>query len=223
MARIDGTRVRALADGDIDSAPSWSPNGKRLVINDEGNIYVLNVSSGRSTNVIHDHRQVYHPNFSGDGQQILFTRKWRGNLALWTVSTQGGSATVLFRNPRRAAFGTYSPDGESIAFRQASLGDGSDGWEMTSADVWIADSDGSDAHRLIVGGSSMSQVDPNALWPMWSPDGTRIAYESLNGGGVYVHDLGTGRTSDITEGTKPSWLDNTTLIVETLEPGAHQP
>ena len=60
----------------------------------------------------------------------------------------------------------------------------------------------------------MSQIDLDALWPMWSPDGSRIAYETLYEHGVSVLDTTTGDHHRIGEGTRPAWVDDHTLIVE---------
>ena len=217
VARVDGTHLRALADGDIESAPSWSPDGKSVVFNVAGQVCIADVATGKTTQVVDGHRWVYHPNFSRDGQQILFSRSPGGSLAMWTVSTSGGPAVLL---RRRAAFGTYSPDGTSIAYRRTSF-DGHSVMMMTESALRIVDVDGRNQRRLTEIGDSMNRVPENllpqgdslALWPMWSPDGTRIAYERLYGQGVYVHNVRTGRTWSLSDGTRPSWLDNTTLIV----------
>jgi hypothetical protein len=64
----------------------------------------------------------------------------------------------------------------------------------------------------------MSQVDPEALWPVWSPDGGRIAYERLYGRGVFIVDL-SGQVTRIGGGSDPSWLDANTLIIQDYVPG----
>ena len=47
----------------------------------------------------------------------------------------------------RGAFGAYSPDGTTIAYRRTSY-DGSDATEMTSGSLWLADLDGSHAREI---------------------------------------------------------------------------
>jgi Tol biopolymer transport system component len=136
-------------------------------------------------------------------------------LTLSTVPVGGGQATRLFTRPSPAAFGTYSPDGTAIVFRRTSF-DGRDPIRMTSSGLWIADADGDNPRRLVRGSMSSSQINPEALWPVWSPDGTQIAYEPRYGGGVYVLNIRTWKKSVFGSGTEPSWLDNDTLILEAL-------
>ena len=63
----------------------------------------------------------------------------------------------------------------------------------------------------------MSQIDPEALWPMWSPDGTRIAYQGLYDMPIKVVAVALGRGKPVAEGTDFSWFDDHTLIVADLK------
>jgi Tol biopolymer transport system component len=69
---------------------------------------------------------------------------------------------VQLTSERRAAAGSFSPDGTQVVHQ--SFGEGGDNW-----DLWLK----------IVGQAEARQLtkDPAAdLWPAWSPDGTRIAF-----------------------------------------------
>lgn len=211
VATAQGRHVRAVTNGPYASGPSWSPDGTRIVFTAGGRGWIVDVASGATTLAIPGRHQIYHPSFSPDGHRILFSRVRGGSLALWTVPVAGGEAVPLLR---RAAFGSYSPDGSSIAYRRTSFGDGPL-TEMTQSVVWVADADGGDPRSYGRRGSWMSQIDPLALWPMWSPDGTRIAYEPLYRHGVDVINVATGRREARLDGvTNPVWLDDHTLIVE---------
>jgi Tol biopolymer transport system component len=158
--------------------------------------------------VISERGEIWNPNFSADGRTILYTAVGGGRLVMRTVPAKGGPPSFLLRG----AFGMYSPDGRTIAYRRTSY-DGGDITAMTSGRIWIADADGDDAHPLGHDFSWMSQIDPEALWPTWSPDGTRIAYQPLYSSPVKIVDVRTGRSRSLGEGTDPSWLDDQTLIV----------
>ena len=65
-----------------------------------------------------------------------------------------------------------SPDGHSIAFGVLS-------GQPSHSDIWVRD--------LVRGVSSRLTFDPaDEVWPVWSPDGTRIAYAVNNGGTFHM-------------------------------------
>ena len=73
-----------------------------------------------------------------------------------------------------------SPDGKELAF-------------ASGGDIWIAPSSGGDAHLLVSGPSEESR-------PLYSPDGTRLAFQSTRTGAndIYVMTLATGSLQRIT-------------------------
>ena len=70
-----------------------------------------------------------------------------------------------------------SPDGKELVF-------------VAGGDLWTAPSAGGVARLLVAHPATESR-------PLWSPDGTRVAFVSTrtNGGDIYVFDLGSGRLS----------------------------
>jgi hypothetical protein len=93
-----------------------------------------------------------------------------------TTSSNGSGLTRLTNTPN--VFDTepdWSPDASTIIFTRLNTSYGDE-------QLWIMNADGSDLHALGVAGSA----------PCWSPDGGRIAYQSMRGGfyGIYVCDAG---------------------------------
>jgi Tol biopolymer transport system component len=81
--------------------------------------------------------------------------------------------------------------------------------------ICIAHADGTNLRTLVSG--------PMLFGPEWSPDGTRIAYNSGDNVTndvlvpdvvVFVVDVATGETTFVAEGILSEWLDNHTLIIE---------
>jgi Tol biopolymer transport system component/DNA-binding winged helix-turn-helix (wHTH) protein len=73
---------------------------------------------------------------------------------LWNVGILGG----LMRRLGDAEWGAFSPDGKSVVL------------SPVGRDIYVAGSDGTEAHRLATPGDGVR-------WPRWSPDGKVIRFE----------------------------------------------
>src|SRR4051812_11777524 len=84
---------------------------------------------------------------------------------------------------------SVAPDGSTIAF-------------ASGGDIWLTPLRGGQAHRLVAGSFDESR-------PMFSPDGTKVAFVSTRtgGGDVYVQQLATGALLRITFTEGPELLD----------------
>jgi Protein kinase domain/WD40-like Beta Propeller Repeat len=101
--------------------------------------------------------------------------------AIWTVRPDGTGLTRI-DGPSEVISADWSPDGRRIVYSSGSAAD-------RSADIWIAEADGSDAIQLT--GADGDDVDPT-----WSPDGRRIAFASTRDGSYEIHAMaldGSGR------------------------------
>jgi Tol biopolymer transport system component len=231
VANADGTGLRRLTgDKTLHRTPAWSPDGSLVVaarrdwsgVNEPDDaVVVIDVGSGTISDVIDVPRGVLLPSFAPDGETILFTRRGRYVFELWTVPVSGGEPTMLLRD---AAFGAFSPDGSSIAFHRTGTAAWPDIAYRIDPSVWIANADGSGRRRL-AGDTYLMVTTVDMEWtvPRWAPDGTRIAYQDsldANPGPIIVAWVGDPgrRTQTLGVGTWPTWVDDTTLIVQ--DPGA---
>jgi Tol biopolymer transport system component len=217
IANVDGTSVQRVTPAGVDAVgASWSPDGSMLVyqgrngMNGLGNLFVLDLNTGKV-------RQITHlrplktgwwflwPSFAPDGSTILFHMPRRhidlfasrfGEVwDLWSVPVSGGEP-VLVR--RHAGFGTYSPDGGTLAYLSPMSLD------ATGDALWLVEVGGGDPRAL---------VEREGLWwPTWSPDGTMIAY-GVGTDEIDVVDVVTGQSRKVAEGATAEWLDDHTLIV----------
>jgi Tol biopolymer transport system component len=237
ISHLDGSDpVPVSPEGLPAWTPMWSPDGDRIVFGANAStteldprVFVVDVATGRLTPLTRGVATPYPvPSFSGDGSTVLFTGfdRARSSLALWTVPADGSrEPTVLIDH---AAFGTYAPDGATIAYHRAAAGDRSGAF--VDRTVSVATANGQDRRRLepIANGGSgplIGWVPRGSTRVVWSPDGTMVAYEDtklpLSGDIVHelrkilVVDIGTGGGRVIGEGRWPSWLDDDTLIVQT--------
>jgi Tol biopolymer transport system component len=216
IGSIDGTGVRTLRvpRGLNGYLPRWSPDGSRLVYQlrdggsfDVGNLYVLDVSNGRRSQLTDLELSTSDwwflaARFSPDGRNVIFHMVRGEGVArgegwdVWSVPVTGGEPTLVLRD---AMFPEYFPDGNAIAFVEAR------GTSPGGARLQIAGAEGS--IRTLVEANSPDGI----YWPEISPDGTRIAYQ--DGRSIYVVDVPTGRSMRVADGNNAEWLDRETLIV----------
>jgi Tol biopolymer transport system component len=215
VADVDGTDVRRITTGGTDAfGASWSPDGTMLVYQGRhastlelGNLFVVDVATEKVrqiTDLEPDVRPWWFlwPSFSPDGTSVLFhlprsnddpsNQRWD----LWSVPVTGGEPDLVRRN---AAFGTYSPDGRTLAYLSPL-----DPEDATGGELWLVDAAGGDPRLLV--------EQEGIWWPSWSPDGTRIAY-GVGTDEIHVVDVTTGGSSMVAEGATAEWLDDHTLVV----------
>jgi len=96
-----------------------------------------------------------------------------------------GVAQIL--EMERVSSPQISPDGSQVIYARSHVDDLEDQWE---SELWIVNVDGS-RHRFLTKGSD----------PLWSPDGTRIAYAAADDAGatqIFVRWMSDGATSQVT-------------------------
>jgi Tol biopolymer transport system component len=219
VANIDGTDPRTFKspEGLAYCAARWSPDGTKLVYQERngaegdsvGNLFVLDVSSGRRTQLTH--LELTHawwwfmfPSFGRDGQDVVFhlprssseATKWDA----WSVPVTGGEPTLVLRN---ASFPMQNPDppGSDVFAMQFLLPHDSD---LGGQSIMTG-------HPELATRETLVEARSSIWWPTISPDGTRIAYQ--DGGSIYVVDVLTGESSKVAGGNTAEWLDTHTLIV----------
>jgi Tol biopolymer transport system component len=120
------------------------------------------------------------PDFSPDGNELVFTSNRDGNQEVYRIRTDGSHLTRLTTSPGRDAYPDWHPDGERILFESRGRG-GRSG-------LFVMSADGSDVRHIVVG-----------MRGSWSPDGSRVAFGARN---CWIMDS-TGRI----DGAPLPWLD----------------
>ena len=110
------------------------------------------------------------PATAKSGDRVAFT-EWRFDIDVYRFDP-AGPAQPMLTSTFLDMDAKYSPDGQRIAF--------SSGRTAETPEIWVAASDGSEAHQLTQG-PGVFQASP-----AWSPDGRQIVFQSLHDG---VHHL----------------------------------
>jgi dipeptidyl aminopeptidase/acylaminoacyl peptidase len=164
----DGSHLTLRASGF--SAPSWSPDGAHLAANGPSGIYVLSVQDDGVPPVLLTEGGI-HPAWSPDGTRIAFI----SGTSLRVMNADGSAATTLVAG-NQAGDGqghfkglTWSHDGLRLAFVKCTPRTSGSG-SSYQCNVFVAPANGASLAQL-------TTVD-NASGVAWSPDGTRIAFNS---------------------------------------------
>jgi Tol biopolymer transport system component len=188
VERADGTQVRRLVTSDFDDqGPALSQDGRKVAFtryapegSTEGGVFIVNIDGTGLRRIDTNGEDV---SWSPDGSQLVETRalvEGDGaagpyNVALWIVEADGsGVHQVTLKglrcmnvcaNGAQDNEARFSPDGKRVAF----LRDTYTSPEQYS--VFTIAIDGSDLRRVTPVGMEVGN-------PHWSPDGTRILFQS---------------------------------------------
>ena len=124
---LTGQRTVAANFRGSNSAPAWSPDGRRLavVLTKDGNsqIYLINADGGGNpTRLTNTSTIDTEPNFSPDGQWVIFTSDRGGSPQIYRVAVSGGTPERLTFEGSYNVSPRYAPDGKSFVFIQRSGG-----------------------------------------------------------------------------------------------------
>lgn len=204
LSNLDGSGLRpVVASPAADITPVFSPDGSKILFVSERDgqreVYVCARDGSDQRRVTNDPGHDLHPVWNRDGSRILFSSN-RGNASaddydLYSMRADGGELRRITSGPDVDTYGSWSPEGMHIVTRRVLAG-------TQNNEVVLLDADGSNANNLT--------DDPASYdgWPVWSPDGRRIAFAGGGPAGqpphrIYLLDLDDGKRTALTEAWGP--------------------
>jgi Tol biopolymer transport system component len=167
VLNVDRTGLRKLADNA--SVPAWSPDGETIAFvrsNPKGGpsgtdeIWVMDQDGTNERRLIappvgrtssgHDSM----PEWSPDGNQLAFVRRYRGRSDVYTMRADGSGLRRLTKDSGQYSWPAWSPDGSRIAYVRH---------HSRKVDVNVMNADGTQQKRLTTGGLDYAYLDWQTL------------------------------------------------------------
>jgi len=169
--------------------PSWSGSATRIAFNaflpdDElskaslnSEIFIVDADGGDLQRVTNDKEPLAAPAWAPDGSIIAYARaddaaSWE----LWMVRPDGYAPHPISTRPLASDY-AWGPGGHYLAFSQFMYAE--DGRDLLSQAVFVMNVNNGSIERLTHGEGRASQ-------PVWSPDGSQIAYLCDDGTGLDI-------------------------------------
>ncbi len=175
VMNADGSGATRLTNrpDSVESEPNWSPDGQRIAfISNERptantlvgrfHVWVMNADGSDQTLLTDIGGSNTSPDWSPDGQRLIFDSTRDGNHEIYMMDANGGHLVNLTQHPAKDYSPTWSPDGTRIAFVSDRHGD---------EEIYVMGADGSNPTRL----TDNPGFDKA---PAWSPDGQYLAFYS---------------------------------------------
>ncbi|HEY2822343.1 MAG TPA: winged helix-turn-helix domain-containing protein [Candidatus Acidoferrum sp.] len=162
----------------IDYTPAFSPDGKTVafvrgiaagVVQD---IYLVPVAGGTPTRLTFDNTWIAGaPAWTADGRDIVFSSTRGGAISLWRISVSGGQPRPIPGIGANAVLPSISPSGDQLVYQLNS---------PIEIDLWMLGL--KDKKHLGVAPIRRIVQKGGIARPQFSPDGKRIAFESMRSG-----------------------------------------
>jgi serine/threonine-protein kinase len=186
-----GKRTR-LGGEEQFAAPRYSPDGRRIAVAIQADIWVIDLATGERTRVTNT-GGADAPEWSPDGRRLIYVATVRGQRQVWSTPLDGSATPARLVDVEGDAVSAVStPDGRSVIVSRWAKGD-------SRLELLRVGLDGASRIDTLV--SPSGQNDPRPISPRVSPDGRLVAFADRSRRTVHVRSLdGTGEIQISTDG-----------------------
>jgi len=165
------TRIPAEESWLRDTEPRFSPDGREIAFvtrpgGPYGELRVVDLNSGEVRELTRDKALAQGPAWSPDGRDIYFASSRRGTLNIWKIPARGGTPEQITTGQGNDAQPDVSADGGRMVFSTFRE-------SVNFARLDLTPGPGPRSPTRLTTDPARFQVDP-----VYSPDGTRLAYFS---------------------------------------------
>ena len=204
----DGHNHRFLTSGrDLVLTPRFSPTAHEIAylnyFNDEPNIYLFEVATGRTEKLGSFPGMTFAPRFHPDGNKLIMSLAQDGATNIFEMDLLSRATRQLTNTIHIDTAPSYSPDGKKIVFESDR-----DGGRQQ---LFIMDSDGRNVKRI-------SYNKGRYATPVWSPRGDVIAFTKMLAGEFFIGIMRTDGTAErlLARGflvEAPTWAPNGRVLM----------
>lgn len=195
-----------------DLQPALSPDGSQVAFTShrggKWDLFILDLHSGGLIQVTDDLAYEGNPAWSPDGLRLAYEKYVGSNLDIYMQTIDGESGETRVTKHSAADFEpAWHPNGNLIAFTSTRTG---------THDILVADLEQLGDEETIVNFTFNSTV--NQRHPVWSPDGSQLAYAALHDGypSIYLagYTQGSASARYLTNGSQVQWSpDGASLLI----------
>jgi TolB protein len=194
IMNLEDGKLRQLGDFERGAeTPVFSPDGQSIVFDvyvgeNNNDVFTINTDGSDLKQLTDSPGYDGHPRWSADGRRIVFNSdrtspdlsvgwsdRWH---EIFSMKADGSDVQQHTRCKAVCTFGSLSPDNKSVLYRKVIQAAGFN-WELgnieKNSEIFIADINGSNAVNI----SNNAAFDG---WPVFSPDGKRVAFASNRSG-----------------------------------------